>query len=74
MKTIKFNIASFNSSFMETTILKKLRTMDAFFDMKLNRDTQEVSLSRRQHEPLTANYVDRDISFDAHHPLSYPKA
>ena len=74
MRTIKFKISVFNSTFMETTILKKLESLDDFFDMKLSRDTQELSLSPRQHQRLTANHIDREIAFDIEHPLTYPKA
>lgn len=73
MRTIKFKISDLNSHIMETIILKKLRTMDNFFDLALNRDTQEVSIAQRSFQRMTDCHVDREVSWDMGHPLINPK-
>ncbi len=73
MRTIQFKISDLNSYIMETIILKKLRSMDNFFDFALNRSTQEVSIAPRSFQRMTDCHVDRDVSWDMGHPLINPK-
>jgi hypothetical protein len=73
MRTITFKISDLDSYIMETIILKKLRSMDNFFEFALNRDTQEVSIDSRSFQRMTDCHVDRDVSWDMGHPLINPK-
>ncbi len=73
MRTITFKISDLDSYIMETIILKKLRSMDNFFEFALNRDTQEVSIASRSFQRMTDCHVDRDVSWDMGHPLINPK-
>lgn len=45
MKTVTFKVSTLHNEYMEKTIMDKLQSLDDVFNVSINRETQEVTIS-----------------------------